>query len=84
MPTVYHGYKLCEQCVHFKPIDQFRRRHRDRDDRQGQCRECHNQSEKLRLAKKRSKKNHALISKFVTDLKNEILHREVRACGFEL
>ena len=77
MPTVLQGHKLCEQCLHVKPIDQFRRRHRDRDDRQGQCRECHNQSEKLRLAKKRSKKNHALISKFVTDLKNETDDRRV-------
>ncbi len=77
MPTVLQGHKLCEQCLRVKPIDQFRRRYRDREDRQSQCRVCHNRTETLRRCKKRFGKNNSLISKFVLGLKNEADDRRV-------
>lgn len=47
--------KLCSTCGQRRPIDDFRRRYRGRDDRQGECRDCHNQRARDLRAKKRTR-----------------------------
>ena len=63
--------RFCNQCLKVKPITEFRRRSRTGSARLGQCRACHNESERQRLANKRAHRNHRRMAKCLTELKNE-------------
>jgi len=62
--------KFCEQCHQDKPIEEFRRRYKDRDIRLNQCNSCHRQSERTRRQVHRKKQHRRQISKNMTGLIN--------------
>ncbi len=62
--------KRCESCLAEHPLEQFRRRYRDRDDRVNQCRSCHNLRERLRRAAIRHRLSRREMEKAMTQLKN--------------
>lgn len=62
--------RRCESCLVQYPIDQFRRRHQDREQRVNQCRLCHNQRERFRRAAIRQRLSRLEMAKAMTQLKN--------------
>ncbi len=74
----------CSICFEIKPQSEFRRRYRDRPDRVRQCRECHNDSERLRRGLKRERLNKKELSKTLTALKNEQSDRKVKVLCCEM
>jgi hypothetical protein len=46
--------RVCSDCAEIKPLTEFRRRYRDREDRMYQCRECHAAAERCRRKHHRS------------------------------
>lgn len=69
--------RLCNTCLEEKPITEFRLRSRNGSDRQKQCRECHNQSERLRLNAKRNRHNQREIGKNLTRLSRAYTEAQV-------
>lgn len=63
-------FRLCEDCLLRKPIEDFRFRYRDRPLRLRQCRECHNQSERIRRAARRDQLTRRQMGKLLTAIKN--------------
>ena len=74
----------CSICLQIKPQSEFRRRYRDRPERVRQCRECHNDSERLRRGRKRERLNKKELSKTLTALKNEQSDRKVKVLCCEM
>lgn len=75
-------YRRCVSCFEIKPQEEFRRRHSDRAVRMGQCRQCHNDSERLRRSLKRQRVNKKQLAKTLTAIKNERSDRQVKVlCG---
>jgi len=75
-------HRLCTVCQSAKPIEDFRRRHRDRPARLSQCRECHNEAERLRQSFRRERVGRREMAKALTALKNQQSDAQVRAiCG---
>ena len=74
----------CSICFEIKPQSEFRRRYRDRPDRVRQCRECHNDSERLRRGLKRERLNKKELAKTLTALKNEQADRKVKVLCCEM
>ena len=74
----------CSICFETKPQSEFRRRYRDRPDRVRQCRECHNDSERLRRGLKRERLNKKELAKTLTALKNEQADRKVKVLCCEM
>ena len=70
MAPVIADSKLCEYCLTVKPITEFRRRYRDGTERMNECRTCHNESERMRRAHRRTSRDNDAIKQFVTRLKN--------------
>ena len=52
--TETDGRMLCRDCGHLKPKSDFRRRRRDGDRRERQCRPCHATAERERNQRRRS------------------------------
>ena len=48
-------HRLCTCCQLAKLFEDFRRRHRDRPARLSQCRDCHNEAERLRRSFRRDR-----------------------------
>ncbi len=74
----------CSICLQIKPQSEFRRRYRDRPERVRQCRECHNDSERLRRRLKSQRHNTKRLSKALTALKNEQSDRKVKVLCCEM
>lgn len=62
--------KRCEYCLVERPLDDFRRRHKGREDRVNQCRSCHNLRERLRRTAIRHRLSRREMAKAMTHLKN--------------
>ena len=52
-PPAEEELRVCKDCIEVKPLTDFRRRFRGRDDRMYQCRQCHALAERLRLKHRR-------------------------------
>ena len=76
--------KRCESCLVQYPLEQFRRRHRDRDQRVNQCRLCHNQLERYRRAAIRHRVSRREMAKAMTQLKNSTAAARVPAFCAEM
>jgi len=63
--------RFCEQCCEFRPLTEFRRRSRAGTGRMHQCRQCHNQSERMRREKRRAKRERSSVATWLTRIKNE-------------
>jgi hypothetical protein len=74
--------RRCESCLVQYPLDQFRRRHRGRDQRVNQCRLCHNELERYRRAAIRHRVSRREMAKAMTQFKNSTAAARVPAfCG---
>ena len=74
--------RLCNSCQLAKPIEDFRRRHRDRPARLTQCRACHNEAERIRRSFCRGRLGRRQMAKALTAIKNQQSDAQVKAiCG---
>lgn len=72
----------CEHCLAERPLHQFRRRYRGREQRVNQCRLCHNELERYRRAAIRHRVSRREMAKAMTQLKNSTAAARVPAfCG---
>ncbi len=78
------AHRRCESCLVQHPIDQFRRRHRDRGQRVNQCRLCHNQLERYRRAAIRHRVSRQEMAKAMTQFKNSTAAARVPAFCAEM
>ncbi len=62
--------RRCESCLLEYPLQQFRRRRKDQELRMRECRQCHNQRERLRRSALRVRASHRQMAKAMTRLKN--------------
>jgi hypothetical protein len=76
--------RRCESCLVQHPLEQFRRRHRDRDQRVNQCRLCHNQLERYRRAAIRHRVSRREMAKAMTQFKNSTAAARVPAFCAEM
>jgi hypothetical protein len=76
--------RRCESCLVQRPIEQFRRRHRDRDQRVNQCRLCHNELERYRRAAIRHRVSRREMAKAMTQLRNSTASARVPAFCAEM
>ena len=74
--------RLCETCLHAQPIDQFRRRRRDAEQRMRQCRRCHNEFERYRRAAIRARMGKRRIARDLATVRDATSANRVKAlCG---
>ena len=62
MSTIDTTTQVCRICVEQKTITEFRPRSRDGGPRQNECRQCHNESERIRRAAKTNEKLQAFVT----------------------
>lgn len=72
-------HRRCESCLVQRPLDQFRRRHRGRDQRVNQCRHCHNELERYRRAAIRHRVSRREMAKAMTQFKKSTAAARVPA-----
>ncbi len=77
-------YRLCEHCLLPRPIEDFRRRCRDKPLRLSQCRSCHNQAERERRAVRRQKMTRRELAKALNKVKNQRSDLQVKALCQEM
>src|SRR5262245_12420770 len=63
--------RFCEDCDSVKPLSEFRRRSPEAPVRLNQCRACHNLAERVRRARKGTRREHWLMAKWLTQVANE-------------
>ncbi len=73
--------RLCETCLRIQPINQFRRRRRDGENRMRQCRHCHNELERWRRAAIRARMTKRAMAKVLTDVRNTSSNRLKTLCA---
>jgi hypothetical protein len=76
--------RRCESCLVQYPLEEFRRRHRDRDQRVNQCRRCHNELERYRRAAIRHRVSRREMAKAMTQFKNSTAAARVPAFCAEM
>jgi hypothetical protein len=62
--------RRCESCLVEQPLEQFRRRYRNRDPRVRCCRQCHNLRERLRRTGIRHRISRSRMTKAMTHLRH--------------
>jgi hypothetical protein len=68
--------KVCRTCRTPKPLDDFRRRAKDKEARLNQCRSCHREAERCRRAEKRSRRAGDEIELFAKAVWRGRMHAE--------
>ena len=76
--------RLCHDCLIERPLEQFRRRYQDSNERANQCRLCHNQAEQLRRQRKRGWLTKRQFHQYLTSLKNQRTARGVEKVYLDL
>ena len=69
--SIPNNIRLCRSCHFVRPIREFRRRHRAGHTRFNQCRQCHNQAERLRKQHRRGCIKRHTLQRQLTALKNQ-------------
>ena len=70
MITALGETKTCHRCLQVQPLDEFRRRYRNRPERMNDCVSCHNDYERVRQRNARLKGRDKTIGHFAVQLKN--------------
>ena len=76
--------QLCRYCLIERPLEQFRRRYQDSNERANQCRLCHNQAEQLRRQRKKGWLSQRQFHQYLTSLKNQRTARGVEKVYLDL
>ncbi len=76
--------RLCICCLLPKPLEEFRRRYRGRPTRLSQCRDCHNEAERLRRTIRQERLGKRQVAKALTAIKSRRSDAQVKAVCREM